>query len=694
MATNDVDISDLPVPGGSSTDISDLPTPPPPAAPQQSPGILSGLRALDAKYLGGAGRQALLAARAIPDAANSLVNIIPNGLQATYNLATGARHPMPSDVVSGWMDKLLPHPENTTEKVTHLGESLLAGAGMPIPGGYGRVSPGQLAEAVVPQQTSGADLARLMNKGVSNTAQFGREISFNPAGAPGGMNRGDVQKALGILQKRLNSDNTSFPGASATVAAANEQGIPLRLTEAGPNTQMTGQVLAQRPGASQHIIRSDREATQADTTERVAERVRDDLNAQGDAGLYADVLRKSRGANARANYQAVRNDPQPIMDGDIWHILENPDVARIYQNARNMDARVRSLDATNGRTTPPLADLYAPATSIMPRVGAQGEHLLPPPEGEPQWVRTGTAPSVRDLDFLQRAMETKIGQLYNQARSGQGAQGGEGDLATALKSARASLVDKMKELSPSFKQASETYGSDSEVMDAYAMGRGQGLRPGEQGFLKMTPGQAQQAMNGMSDSAKTALRMGVAEQLLASAEMSGRNVDLARQVVGGGRKQEILQTLFDGDQTKFNAFRQALQMESRLHRNNSQLLGGSQTFARQEAAQDFEHEMIPGPMGQAADLAAQGLLHRSGVFIHGVFHLMQSRMWSPSVAAATSRILSSPDPQQAAEALQTMENQLAQAPRYQSAALKTTKAVAAGQQPNRQQLEQRYGVQP
>lgn len=661
MADTLVPADDLPT--DTRVPAEDLPSAAPPqqqAAPQGQ-SWKDSLYNLDQKYTGGMGRQLLLAGRVVPDAANGLINVIPNGLTATWNLgARMAGHPemqgqLPSETLDKYaLSSWLPKPQTSAEKAENIVGTLTAGAAMPVPGAIG-------------------------------------DISFNPASSPGGMNRGDVQKALAILQKRLGQDNKSLPSASADVMAQNAAGIPARLPDvAGPNTLRTADALAQRPGAAQNIIRSDREAIAADTTPRVGEQVRDALDAHGDAGRYQDILAQARGEHAKANYEAVRNDPQPIMDQDIWHILENPDVAATFQQAKNMNARVRSLDATMGKTTPPLADLYAPAQAVMPRVGAEGDRLLPPPQGEPQWVRTGTAPDVRTLDFMQRALQTRIGQLYNQARSGQGTQGGEGDLATALKSARNAIVDRLKDLSPSFKKASETYGDDTEVMDAYTLGSSRG----KDSFFSLSPAQAQQQVNGMSEAAKTALRMGVAERMLGQAELSGRSMDLAKVVAGGGRQKDMLWTLFDGDRTKFDTFVKAMQMESKLYKNNSSILGGSQTAGRQEAIGDFENEMLPGKTGQIADVAAQGLLHRPGVFIHGLFRMMQDRVWNPSIAATAAHILSSPDPQQAAGALQTLENSLAKMPRYQRMSPPAVKGVAAASAPSQQQLEQKYGVQP
>src|SRR2546429_522380 len=102
-----------------------------------------------------------------------------------------------------------------------------------------------------------------------------------------------------------------------------------------------------------------------------------------------------------------------------------------------------------------------PGWPLMSPGGGPPPPLRPPP-GEPQWVRTGTAPDVRSLDYLARRMDNEITRLFAEARKG----GTGGGIAQNLKALRDQLIGRLKQLSPAYKRASEQYGSDSELIDA------------------------------------------------------------------------------------------------------------------------------------------------------------------------------------------------------------------------------------
>jgi hypothetical protein len=659
----------------------------------------STLRQLDEKYLGGMGRQAVLAARAIPDAAIGLASMPIDAYQSTkdyvkerlngrpfslqdlnpFSAQGGYRDPnLASNQAGALLNKYLPEPETTTEKVAHGVESFLAGAKMPVPGGVGTAGAtgARTAAELAPQARAVTPGAVPM--GAQGAAPAGYGINFAGAAAiPGAPKAGDTARAAEIVKKRLLSDYVPWEQGAANVKEANEQGVPLRLTDLGTNTHSTGEVLAQKPGEASSVMLNDRNAILADTKERVGERVRSALDAQGDVGTAEDQLATLRSKNAKENYEAVRNDPQAILDPEIWKILENPDVAATFQNAKNMSGRVRSLDATMGKSTPPLADIYAPRVKPTPEKYPNQEPGVidtskmrnppePPRPNEPNapvptanqetdWVRTGTAPDVRTLDFLQRALNTRIGQLYSQARNGVGSQGGEGDLATSLKTARQAIVDRLKDQSPSFKKAMETYGDDTEVMEAMQAGR----NGGKDSFFAMSPEQAQSYVSGLSESGKAALRMGVADRLLSAAEMSGRNTNLASDILGGEKKTQILHTLFDGDEQKFDLFRQALEKEALLFRNNNAIRGGSQTYRRLQAGEDFsDASKAAETLGKGFTIASQVSHHWMGAAVHGLIRLMQKPNWNPSVATQTAKILSAKDPADAVAGLQSLEESL------------------------------------
>lgn len=690
-----------PAPAAQQAATAHLPSTDDILGPEKAPpsaGMLASLRKLDDKYLGGMGRQAVLAARAVPDAAVGLASMVPDAITSTYqygkDLANGRKmspqdfnpfsqqggyqNPnLPSNQINSALDTVLPSPQTTTEKVAHGVESFMAGAKMPVPGSVA-TSVGSGVDAAGSALRGGESAASLspqargvapgsIGPGSISPAPQGYGISLpGPTAIPGAPKRGDTNRAADIIKKRLLRDYTPWEEATASVKADNDQGIPTRLTDAGPNTRSTGEILAQKPGEGSTIILNDRNAIAADTKDRVAGRTREALNATPNADSAEDALTGARSANAKRNYEAVRQDSTPVMDPDIWHILEDPNVAKIYQEAQGSNLRARRMLNTAGTTSPPMADLYAQKpvaaprpnvpepgvidTSAMKNPPAAPEPNAPVPGGgETEWVRTGTAPDVRSLDNLQQLMNQKISNLFQAARNG---QGGAGNEATALKSLRQQLVDKMKTASPAFKSASESYGDDSEVLEALQRGK----QAGKESFFAMDPPQATKYVNGLSDSGQAALRIGVADRLLGAAEMSGRNSNLAADVLGGNRKTELIQTLFGGDEEKFDLFKTALEKENQLFQNNNAIRGGSPTYRRAAAAEDFSDESkLAEGVGKAVSVGSQ--LHHGwiGAGVHGLIRMMQKATWNPGVAAQAAKILSASDPADALRGLQSME---------------------------------------
>lgn len=680
----------------------------PTAAAPQPGGFLQNLRALDEKYTGGMGRQAVLAARAVPDAAIGLASMVPDAITSTYDygkdllngrkVQAGDFNPfgphggyadpnLVSNQAGRALDTVLPHPENTPERIAHFGESFLAGAKMPVPGQIGTVEgPG------------------------SNPSV----IKFNPATMPSGLRPGDTKAALAKLNARLTRDNTNFPQASTEVANANQQGVPLRLSDVGTNTRQTAEVLAQSPGAAATTITKDRAGIQADTKTRVPDAVRTALGAdQGDAGLFGDALTQSRSARAKQNYEAVRNDITPVDDRTINELLKQPIIANLYQDARNSHMTQRGLEAAVGNEPPPIAQLYGPRIrndapempaypptvnpykdrlgALMRSAGvgdktdfnasnAAGQTLKVPENYSipgTEYVRLPTQPDVRSLDYMLRAMNGRISQLYAEAKAptstSNPAAGGQ---AAALKSARDEIMSRLKGISPEYKKASETYGDDSEVMDAYARGKTTGAVDGDPGFLALSPGQATQYVNGLSDSGKSALRMGVADRLLSGAEMTGRNTNIAGDVLGGPRKQEIIRTLFDNDQSKYDTFIQALQYERTIHSNTNKILGGSPTYGRAAAAGDFQSD-TPEKVGRVATVVSQLSHGWTGSAIHGIIHMLSAPRWNQGVASKVGQLLSSKDPQVTLQGLQQMEAQLSAPGKTARATMGTTQGSIA-----------------
>lgn len=579
-------------------------------------------------------------------ALNTATNLASIPFNAAQELGTlghpGALGPYTSQRASALYDKYLASPQDDPERIAQGFGEFGLGSMMPIPG---LPSPGQ-----------------------------------------GGIRPGDTKKALEIIQSRLQNDQRPWGMATQEVQQANEAGVPLRLTDMGRNTQRTGEVLANKPGGAQATMVRDAESTLNDTTDRVAGQVRQALSAEGDAGAFSDLLKRTRSQSGKTNYEAVKQDSTPVTDPDIWHILENPYVASLYQGARARHMVERSLSTTAGKPSPPLADIFAP--KIGGKAPPPGTDLNLPTKGgdtDPmagiEWERTGAAPDVRSLDYLQRAMDKDVTRLYTEAGKG----GQTGGMAENLATLRDQLIEKLKSVSPAFKKANETYGQDSKVIEAYQ----RGAVGGKDNFFNFSPEQAQKYVQSMSESEKTALRMGVADSLLKGAENAGNRVNLAQRVLGGSRRSDTIKTLFDGDESKYDTFMQLMGLEKKIFPNRQQLVGGSQTFGRASAGEGFS-DTAAETAGKVAVMGSQIWHKWYGAAVHGLIRL-QGTTWNQGVASQAARILSSGDPQAIAVGLQRLEDMSARGVgRLGKTALGLTSGTAAVATPERDRLQQKY----
>lgn len=345
-----------------------------------------------------------------------------------------------------------PEPRNMGEKVAYGVESVLAGAKVPA-------GPRAIPAAAEAAAGRAPNTLESIGKGLSKPSE--ETLKTNAARRVQAKQAKDAKKATAAIEKALANQKKDIATESTKVKEAQEQGVPLTLADSVPNT---GEVLAQHPrGGASKIMEESRLGSLKDEKRRVPGEVRAATGTEDDYGLFTQGLANTRSASARANYEAVRQDATPVTDPQIWKILENPLVAKLYQEARNQHMEERSLSTLAGNPSPELADIYAPKPRTgLPETG--GREFLPNPANPSgvEWVRTGTAPDVKSLDYLIRNIDEKITELYK--------SGVTGGTAKNLKTVRNMLKGRLETVSPAYQRASNTYALDSEIMDARELG--------------------------------------------------------------------------------------------------------------------------------------------------------------------------------------------------------------------------------
>lgn len=602
-------------------------------------------------FLAETGRQAALAGRAVLEAPAQIAAMPGDAIANVYNLAKqkepitasqfnplsskgwaspsgpGMMKPASESIHEGLTAAGLPEPESTTEKIAFGVESALAGAKTPLGVRASTNAAAQAARSGAPQSSLDA-----VRSGLSAPTPEARGIQR--------AERKSTKNALSALdkvEKALKRDKNTLQGASEEVKAAQGKGVPLTLADSGPNATTTAEISAQRPGEAQAIMHKDRLQSLKDTKSRVGGAVRESLQAKEDAGLFQQELKHIRSDKAQVNYEAVRQDTTPITDPEINKILEHPVIQKLYETARNNHMTERSLASTTGKQVPPLVDIYGVKNVKSPILDKTGT-----PFQNMEAHKTGTVPDVRSLDYLVRAIDKEITRMYTEARKG----GTEGGVASELKTAMKQISNRLEKISPAYKKASDEYGLDSNMMDA--------REHGQKKFLTETPGMAAQYVKNLSPAGKKALRVGVAEKLLANLERTSRNVDIAGNVLGGDRQQAVLRTLFDNDKD-FEMFKKVMETESKIHGNSGQITKGSQTFRRIAAAEDFEEESASEKFGKYARVASLVKHGWIGSGVSAFIHMVGHPTWNQGKAEMVARILTSKDPEAIVARLRAMD---------------------------------------
>jgi len=154
----------------------------------------------------------------------------------------------------------------------------------------------------------------------------------------------------------------------------------------------------------------------------------------------------------------------------------------------------------------------------------------------------------------------------------------------SIKDTRSQFLNYIDKNNPSYKSARNYWADDTATMDAMQSGRT---------FLKSNPDQLKADIKKMSTSEKEAFRLGAMSDLIE--RVGGQSTDtvvpmagnVARNILKDPKRVALIKATFPDNelgQNKFNQFIKNFQTEMEMKATSSQVLAGSQTAGRQEAA--------------------------------------------------------------------------------------------------------------
>jgi hypothetical protein len=255
---------------------------------------------------------------------------------------------------------------------------------------------------------------------------------------------------------------------------------------------------------------------------------------------------------------------------------------KMYANAFKKQVPVnRELTDLLGR--PSMQQAYTRGIDIAQEKGIKVPNVSVNAQGQLVTADNKLVPAV-DTEFLHFV---KMG-LDDLVYTGKTPTSGIGSTQlNSIKDTRAKFLNYIDKNNSSYKSARNYWADDTATMDAMQEGRK---------FLKANPDQLKADIKNMSTSEKEAFRLGAMSDLIE--RVGGQSTDtvvpmtanVARNILKDPKRVALIKATFPDNElgkTKFNQFIKNFQTEMEMKATSGQVLAGSQTASRQEAAKSI-----------------------------------------------------------------------------------------------------------
>jgi hypothetical protein len=372
-----------------------------------------------------------------------------------------------------------------------------------------------------------------------------------------------------LVKEALKSDVGSVDEAINTVLQ--NSGKPYTLADIGPNTRAYLDAVSLIPSPAKQTAKKFLEQRDKGISARLTSDLQEAFGSTASFFDEFNALKTARTDLGKKMYANAFNKQVPV-NKELTDLLGRPSVQQAY-------ARGINIAQEKGIKVPSVA------------VNAQGQLVTP----DNQLVNKV------DTEFLHYV---KMG-LDDLVYTGKSPSSGIGNTQlNSIKDTRAQFLNYLDKNNPSYKSARNYWADDTATMDAMQSGRT---------FLKANPDQLKADIKKMSTSEKEAFRLGAMSDLIE--RVGGQSTDtvvpmtsnVARNILKDPKRVALIKATFPDNelgQNKFNQFIKNFQTEMEMKATSSQVLAGSQTAARQEAA-----KAVRGTIAQEApNVDAQSLI--------------------------------------------------------------------------------------
>jgi hypothetical protein len=352
-----------------------------------------------------------------------------------------------------------------------------------------------------------------------------------------------------LVKEALKSDVGSVDEAINTVLQ--NAGKPYTLADIGPNTRAYLDAVSLIPSPAKQTAKKFLE--QRD--KGISARLTSDLqSAFGSTASFFDefnALKTARTDLGKKMYANAFNKQVPV-NRELTDLLGRPSVQQAYARGINI-AQEKGIKVPNVSVNA-QGQLVTANNELVNKVDTEFLH----------YVKMG----LDDLVYTGKSPSSGIGNTQ----------------LNSIKDTRSQFLNYIDKNNPSYKSARNYWADDTATMDAMQSGRT---------FLKSNPDQLKADIKKMSTSEKEAFRLGAMSDLIE--RVGGQSTDtvvpmtanVARNILKDPKRVALIKATFPDNelgQNKFNQFIKNFQTEMEMKTTSSQVLAGSQTASRQEAA--------------------------------------------------------------------------------------------------------------
>lgn len=325
-----------------------------------------------------------------------------------------------------------------------------------------------------------------------------------------------------------------------------------------------------------------------------------------------------------AQYKSGKAVAQDYFDDVIAEAPEKMKRA-VSENISDVENYTKTVDDILAKGRAKAAPLYDDAYEDI----IQDNNILTTPEIQsalkkaykqfPSELKDAEPNSIKALDYAKRVLDDDIGKAQ---------RAGEGNLARSRTEIKNSLLGVMDESSPSYKAARAQAGDYMKVSNA--------MEAGKQ-FMRLDPEDIVKATKNSTEEEKIAFKIGVGKQIRDKIDNKIEGSNPFNAIFGSKTQKDRLAKILTPKEYK--NLERGLRAEDRLYKMRNEILGGSPTAGKQQAAADI----ASGGM-DAVQMAASGGIRSvpSNTLLSGLKKMFDGI--NDDTAEQISRILYETDP--------------------------------------------------